>query len=471
MKTNRAKKIGEWKLPEECLACDAEDSYRRVRVETEKEIRGETFAVSHHSWRCQECGEGVLGPEEMDEAMRAVIAAYQKAHGLLTAEGIVASRKKAGLSQKGLAEASGLGVASTKRWEGGLVLQTLANDKVLRKALSNSPGPATNPMKIIKKNLSTIGITRNYLRDFVFPAGWDDTEAQRPEGLLAITQLLFQRFGFAPDSLLGNLRFATGVEARFKKRATTAVNELRLCRAMCGQFGKMLAGALSGSPRKSLPPASELREFLLEVGTGTGIGFAHLVNTCWDHGIAVVHLSNFPKCKKPDAMVMVIEDRPVIVVCKNTHSAAWMIFILAHEMGHIYEGHVTNEAPFVDEELKMPGEGISNEEKEANDYAVGLLMDDLRLVWQSLKLKPADLVRLARHQGKKLQISPGSVALSYAYQEGHWQIANAALKTLEKSEPDPIETINRIAYDRLDWEGVQEGSQEWFLKMTGVLLV
>ncbi len=66
----------------ECVACGAEDSYVRVLTHTQKDIRGETFGVEHHHWRCRECGVAVLGDGEMDEAMRATAAAYQCAHDL-----------------------------------------------------------------------------------------------------------------------------------------------------------------------------------------------------------------------------------------------------------------------------------------------------------------------------------------------------------------------------------------------------
>ena len=473
MKTLPKREIGEWKLPEECIACDAVDSYAQVQVETEKDIRGETFKVTHMSWRCQSCGQGVLSPEQADDAMRAVVAAYQTAHNLLTASEMVKMRKKMKLSQKQLADQSELGIASIKRWESGLVLQTPSNDAVLRSALCATPTSAGNPMATIKKRLSKVGITRNYLRDYVLPEGWNDSKAKEPKGLLEAAALIMQRFGFALDSLLDDsqdLRFATTVGARFKKRQSTDVDNLKLCEAMCGQFAKMLVGALSGTPKKPLPPADELRTQLLEAEShGGGIGFDQLVNVCWDHGIPVVHLSNFPKCHKPDAMALMIEDRPVIVLCKNRHSAAWMSFYLAHEMGHIQGRHVTNEIPFVDDKLKMPGEtnGTEIEEEEANDYAVGLLMDDLRLVWPKGQIKATELVRLSRHNAAKLKIAPGAVALSYAYQEGHWDIANHALKTLEKGVADPIETINRIAFERLNWDEVREGSRDWFIKLTG----
>lgn len=66
----------------ECVACGAEDSYERALTRTAKDFRDETFSVGHHHWKCRECGVAVLGDAEMDEAMRATVAAYQSAHDL-----------------------------------------------------------------------------------------------------------------------------------------------------------------------------------------------------------------------------------------------------------------------------------------------------------------------------------------------------------------------------------------------------
>lgn len=85
MKTNRKRETAKPAPPiDECVACGAEGSYVRASTRTRKDFRGESFTVKHHHWKCRECGVAVLGDAEMDEAMRATVAAYQQAHDLLT---------------------------------------------------------------------------------------------------------------------------------------------------------------------------------------------------------------------------------------------------------------------------------------------------------------------------------------------------------------------------------------------------
>lgn len=139
MKTNRTKEIADPAPPtDECVACGAEHAYVRALTTTRKDFRGETFSVEHHHWKCRECGVAVLGDAEMDEAMRATVAAYQHAHGLLTAAEIREARDRMKWSQSQLAERSGLGIATIKRLELGGVVQTEANDECLRDTLGSA---------------------------------------------------------------------------------------------------------------------------------------------------------------------------------------------------------------------------------------------------------------------------------------------------------------------------------------------
>jgi putative zinc finger/helix-turn-helix YgiT family protein len=136
MKTNRKKETAETRPPiDECVACGAENSLVRALTRTEKDFRGETFSVEHHHWKCEECGVGMLGDAEMDEAMRVTVAAYQHAHGLLTADEIRGARVRMGWSQRKLAEDSGISIATIKRLELGGVVQTEVNDQRLRDTL------------------------------------------------------------------------------------------------------------------------------------------------------------------------------------------------------------------------------------------------------------------------------------------------------------------------------------------------
>jgi putative zinc finger/helix-turn-helix YgiT family protein len=106
-------------------------------VHTDMPFRGEVFNVKHHQWRCKKCGHTMLGDDDATEALRAVIAAHQAAHGLLTAVEMQKLRAAKGWSQRELANHTRLGIATIKRLERGGVLQTRANDQLLRGCLAD----------------------------------------------------------------------------------------------------------------------------------------------------------------------------------------------------------------------------------------------------------------------------------------------------------------------------------------------
>lgn len=97
---------------------------------------GETVVLSAQVpvWACAECGEEylALGAEE---AQHEAVCAFL---GRLSPNDIRSLRMELGLTQAQLAERTGIGIASIKRWEAGTVIQGAANDKQLR-ALRPAP--------------------------------------------------------------------------------------------------------------------------------------------------------------------------------------------------------------------------------------------------------------------------------------------------------------------------------------------
>jgi len=91
-----------------------------------------TYPVSHY--KCQTCDVEAGTVEQTAATQRAISEAYRKEMGLLTGEEIRHGRKNQNLSQAQLAKKMDVGIASIKRWEGGLI-QSRSMDKALRIAL------------------------------------------------------------------------------------------------------------------------------------------------------------------------------------------------------------------------------------------------------------------------------------------------------------------------------------------------
>lgn len=95
------------------------------------EVRGEKFSVLSEVMVCDRCGFQVLSDEQSAAYTVAISDAYRKQHGLLTSKELKETRDRLGLSLRKFAEFVGVGLASVKRWEAGLI-QDEAHDQLIR---------------------------------------------------------------------------------------------------------------------------------------------------------------------------------------------------------------------------------------------------------------------------------------------------------------------------------------------------
>jgi len=117
-------------------------------------FRGVEISYEDHAHVCSVCGMEVGTVEQTAKTQRAVSDAYRKATGLLTGEEIRENRTRFGLSQKALADRMTVGIASIRRWEGGII-QSRAMDKALRAALWNSDSDPEYDYKEERQNKET----------------------------------------------------------------------------------------------------------------------------------------------------------------------------------------------------------------------------------------------------------------------------------------------------------------------------
>ena len=127
-----------------------------------------------------------------------------------------------------------------------------------------------------------------------------------------------------------------------------------------------------------------------------------------------------------------IDGRPVIVLCKRDRHTAWLLFILAHELGHIALSHIKDNEVLLDEDVKDLGD---QEEEEANAFAIELLAGDADRRYSytgDTWLGAQQLAQLAAEVGARDCVDPGHIVLNYAHtMNGYWGVANAALDILE----------------------------------------
>jgi putative zinc finger/helix-turn-helix YgiT family protein len=102
-----------------------------VKTEKEMNFKGADIKFLAEYYKCQECGVEVGTVEQTAAAQRSISDAYRRVKGLLTSEEIRENRKQLGLTQKELAKRMNVGVASIKRWEGGLIQSKAMNSALV----------------------------------------------------------------------------------------------------------------------------------------------------------------------------------------------------------------------------------------------------------------------------------------------------------------------------------------------------
>lgn len=140
MNTNspHRRRVRKQTLADECPDCGKLAAWKTATRLLPQEFRGHTYEIEAACQECSHCGFRILTDAQIDSLRKATVKAYQEEAGLLTAAEITEARKKMKWSQADLAEHTGLGSASIKRWELGLMVQTEANDSVLRQALASA---------------------------------------------------------------------------------------------------------------------------------------------------------------------------------------------------------------------------------------------------------------------------------------------------------------------------------------------
>lgn len=328
-------------------------------------------------------------------------------------------------------------------------------------------GYAQLDMQNILQRLEQRGLQAKYVRDRALPAWWDAELEDDPTVVAEAAGYIAKRLGldiasvFSPEA---EIAFKGQAQTKFKKRQDTDRESLEVAQGLASRVAELVSYAVLPTYHEIQEDAAKLRQHIL--ARGHWVNLDSLLDLCWEHGIPVVHFSPPKGTKKIDGMVASFNGRPVIVVCCARQAAAWLAFILAHELGHILAGHI-QEQFYVDESIAQ--EEQDPEELEANAIAAMLLLGNPdNYVWSS-KLYPNRLVEMARRFSTRDNVDPGIVCLNYGWKRGikeEWGIAMAALKTFEPVQKAP-HTINQRLIHNLDWERLDRDSQEYLRLVAG----
>ena len=146
-----------------------------------------------------------------------------------------------------------------------------------------------------------------------------------------------------------------------------------------------------------------------------------------------------------------------------------MLFVLAHELGHILLGHCGDNGISMDKNLSWDADDDDAEcERLADEFAVELLTGAPDTVYASdLRLTSAQLAAAARDMSLQASVDAGVVALNYAWGKNFHGVGMGALKILEP-DASAVQTVKTICAQRMHWENLTEESALYLQRLFGL---
>lgn len=271
-------------------------------------------------------------------------------------------------SKAALAKGAGVSAAELTRAESGDPRMGLALvDKLVRTMgarLSEiaTPDAPELSVKALVRIGTTAGAPRELLKQLALEVGRRD-----------FTTALDRAFGWRPDELLAEEPQSPAAEAPVAfKTVRTEVSQSSPILALARRMSELAAG-LYDQPYAGVPEdPAELRQLVLQSSGEDDVTLQGLLDWTWDTGVVVLPLARAPEFY---AAAWFVGQRPVVVLKDSRAFAAYWLFDLAHELGHLALGHVA-ERGIVDVGDPKNPDLADAQEAEANAYALALLLPD-----------------------------------------------------------------------------------------------
>jgi hypothetical protein len=311
--------------------------------------------------------------------------------------------------------------------------------------------------------------------DAAWPDWWSDEADTSASAQTELRFSIARKLGLDPRTLLGDEapRWIWEDAARFKSFRGDVRGHQPAISSFGMALGRMLISATPAAEvawqANAMPTASELRSTLLR--SVQTIGLIELLQLSWALGISVVHLRAYPlSAKQMSAMSVCVDDRFVIFLAKDSQYPAPSAFHLAHELGHVFLGHLSPGQSIVDlGGLGDPDDEADDEELAADAFAMELLTGEAELQFQiegdGRGARQLALQSLALQD--EYRIEGGMLALAYGHITGHWDTAMGALHHIYE-QPYPVwQAVNTIAQRNIAWAALGDESESYLRAVMG----
>ncbi|NAT22097.1 ImmA/IrrE family metallo-endopeptidase [Pseudomonas syringae] len=293
----------------------------------------------------------------------------------------------------------------------------------------------TESMQSLYSALREQGLPKSQVRALM-PSWWNDDIADTAGGLQQAKFILARAFNLKLRSIAetpARIEFDLPEQRRFKLIKGTTAEDVTLAVALARSASKMTLSNIN-VPYTRPGSAAEIRAEILASGK-RWVGLDDLLAYCWSCGIPVIHLATPLMRRKMDGIAMSTKGRPTIVL-SSKKECGYLLFHLAHELGHIALGHLDDNGAIVDTEIAKSPNGKEPDEVDADNYALELLVGrsdtKLRL---SRPMSAPSLARLVSNYGVANSIDPTHVVLNCAHNGNYWGLCTNTLKLLASKFP------------------------------------
>lgn len=330
-----------------------------------------------------------------------------------------------------------------------------------------------NPAKSLMSSFKGLGLSAGQVRHFA-PEWWDDEAAIDEGGLLELQIILSRRLNVAIESLqAGTTPEFRATTQRFKTIHPEGSTQLAVAAGVGHGLAHVLADAFNREPPRELLPSTDVRAQILT--KYPAVTLEGLCRWLWEHGIPIVHITNWPKqLRRPDAMCVRIGVRPIILIVRKEVAPAKLAYLVSHEVGHVMSGHLKadNNAVLVDDTLPVDEQGVAKDDDEriADSYAMELLGGEtLRQAGIALGKQDEEvkLAVAALKASKDTGLDAGQVILSWARRTEDWKLAGIAMRYLMTAQAAPI-VINDVAKRYIDADAMSPDGLDHLTRLMGI---
>ncbi|MFP3503248.1 ImmA/IrrE family metallo-endopeptidase [Burkholderia sp. SIMBA_062] len=311
--------------------------------------------------------------------------------------------------------------------------------------------PAINPMQALYSRLSGCGINRKFAKRLL-PEWWDDSIAENPSGLLQAQIIIAHSLNLDLNSLRdpGSVVQFRSAQRKFKHSKAVDKVSIQLSAEYATGMAKLAVQAMetpfSAPPRDAIA----IRNTILKARPQ--VDLEGLLAYCSAAGIAVLHIGELPG-KKMDAVAVKQAGRAAIVLSRKAKSS-YLLFHLAHEIGHIAMGHLGDtDGTLIDAAIVADGDA---DEREADKFAIQLLNgSEVKYTSKNRFMTGAELAAAAVRLGAQQHIDAGHIVLNYGHVAGNFPLANAAMGYLPGNQSGP-QLVNSHLRTSLNWQDLSE---------------